>query len=97
MAAGRPTISNPAGDMVELFRTQRIGSLAVETPEKFASCILGLLDNADVCVQLGHEARQVAEKYYDWSNLTKKTEDVYKEVGDAHTDPKPRPKTNTMQ
>lgn len=97
MAAGRPTISNPTGDMVELFQTHRIGLLAEEIPEKFAACILALLDNDDLCAQLGHEARQVAEKYYDWSILTKKLEGVYKEVRGVHADQMPRPKTTAIR
>ena len=80
MAAGRPTVSNPTGDMVDLFGTHKIGLLASEDPEGFAETTLELLNNDDLLVEIGKSARQVAEKYYDWKIMAKKLESCFMEV-----------------
>ena len=80
MAAGRPTVSNPTGDMVDLFETHKIGLLASEDPEDFAAKTLTLLNNDDLLAEIGKHARQVAEKYYDWKLMTKKLERCFMEV-----------------
>ena len=80
MAAGRPTVSNPTGDMVDLFETHKIGLLASEDPEDFAAKTLTLLNNDDLLAKIGKHARQVAEKYYDWKLMTKKLERCFMEV-----------------
>jgi len=80
MAAGWPTVSNPTGDMVNLFETHKIGLLASEDPEDFAAKTLTLLNNDDLLAKIGKYARQVAEKYYDWKLMTKKLERCFMEV-----------------
>ena len=80
MAAGRPTVSNPTGDMVELFKTHKIGLLASEDPEDFAAKTHTLLSNDDLLTKIGNHARHVAEQYYDWKIMTKKLEKCFTEV-----------------
>ena len=80
MAAGRPTVSNPTGDMVDLFETHKIGLLASEDPEDFAAKTLTLLNNDDLLAKIGKHARQVAETYYDWKLMTKKLESCFIQV-----------------
>jgi glycosyltransferase involved in cell wall biosynthesis len=80
MAAGRPTVSNPTGDMIQLFKTHNIGLLASENPDDFAAKTLTLLNNDVLMDEIGRSARQVAEKYYDWGIMTKKLEKCFAEV-----------------
>jgi glycosyltransferase involved in cell wall biosynthesis len=80
MAAGRPTVSNSTGDMVALFEKHQIGLLSEDVPEKFAGRILDILTNEELAENLGYNARLAAEKYYDWSLLTKRLESCFVEV-----------------
>ena len=78
MAAGRPTISNRTGDLVELFDTHKIGLLAVDDYEDIAEKTLTILKQKKLCYELGLNARKAAEKYYDWSILARKLEVCFK-------------------
>jgi len=88
MAAGRPTVSNPTGDMVNLFETHNIGLLASENPEDFAQTTLQLLSNDDLLNEIGQSARVVAEKYYDWKQMARKLERCFMEVVAMNSDKK---------
>ena len=80
MAAGRPTVSNRTGDIVELFKEHNIGLLASDDPEDFAAKTLELLANQKLSSEIGIRARQTAERHYDWRLLTKKLEACFIEV-----------------
>ena len=80
MAAGRPTVSSPTGDMVGLFRGHKTGLLATENPLDFAAKTFTLLNNDDLLTAIGRQARHVAEKYYDWKLLAKKLKRCFAEV-----------------
>jgi glycosyltransferase involved in cell wall biosynthesis len=80
MAAGRPTVSNPTGDMVNLFQTHKIGLLAYEDPDDFANKTLTLLNNEDLLAKIGKRAREVAEEYYDWKLMAKSLERCFIKV-----------------
>jgi len=80
MAAGRPTVSNRTGDLVELFHTHRIGLLADDNPQDFARKALQMLSDDDLCAELGINARKTAEGHYDWSILTKRLENCLVEA-----------------
>lgn len=74
MAAGRPIVTNPTGDMVGVFKQHAIGLLAQEDPEHFCSQVLRLLDNEDLSSEYGRNARVAAEKHFDWMMLTRHLE-----------------------
>jgi glycosyltransferase involved in cell wall biosynthesis len=82
MAAGRPTISNPTGDIVDLFKKHKIGVLAPEKPYIFASDVVALLKNEELLIDLGHRARSTAEQFYDWKIMAKKLERIFIDVAD---------------
>jgi len=84
MAAGRPTVSNPTGDIVNLFGNHNIGLLASEIPENFAAKTLELLANEELSSEIGSIARQTAERYYDWRLLSKKLETCFIGVKKKH-------------
>jgi glycosyltransferase involved in cell wall biosynthesis len=77
MAAGRPTISNRTGDMIELFEKHHIGLLASDSPQDFAQKTLKLLTNEKLMFKMGRNARTTAETHFDWKILSKKLEDCF--------------------
>jgi len=85
MAAGRPTVSNSTGDIVELFKEHNIGLLASDDPEDFAVKTINILTDEDLSLRVGRNARKAAEKYYDWSLLTRKLESCFIQVIKSHS------------
>ena len=77
MSLGRPTVSNPVGDIKNLFERHAIGCLAEFEPQDFAKQIIFLLENPHISTELGQNARKVAVEEYDWRILTNKLEDFY--------------------
>lgn len=84
MAAGRPTVSNRTGDLINLFEKHKIGFLASDNPDDLAAKTLHLLDHVDLCSEMGHNARQTAEKYYDWVLLANRLEGCFNDVINEH-------------
>jgi glycosyltransferase involved in cell wall biosynthesis len=82
MSLGRPTISNPVGDVKLLFENQGVGLLAGWNPVDFAQKIIYLIENPGVADQLGKRARQVAMAEYDWELVTDRLEQFYYRVLD---------------
>lgn len=77
MAMGRPTISNPVGEIKKLFETYEVGLLAEWDPTDFAHRILTLLKYPNLAQQIGKKARKVAVTIYDWEIITKRLEKFY--------------------
>ena len=69
MAAGRPTVSNPVGEMEELFEREPIGLLAAWDPADFAEKIVYILENHNLREDMGIHARYVAENRLSWGIL----------------------------
>ncbi|MDD2388642.1 MAG: glycosyltransferase family 4 protein [Desulfobacterales bacterium] len=80
MAAGRPVVSNPTGDITELFEKHEIGLLASEDPNDFADKTLTLLDDSQLNARMGLNARKIAEQQYDWKILSGRLEDCFREI-----------------
>lgn len=80
MSLGRPTVSNPVGDIRTLFENNDVGFLPDWDPEDFAKKIIYLLDHPDIAHQLGENARKVAKTQYDWAIIVRSLEGFYYEV-----------------
>ena len=80
MAVGRPTVSNPTGDVRSLFEQRGVGLLAGETAREFADCVLRLLEDGELADRMGHAARKTAESEYSWAVLAKSLEQFYYSV-----------------
>jgi glycosyltransferase involved in cell wall biosynthesis len=80
MAVGRPTVSNPTGDVKMLMEQYGVGLLAGEEPKEFAGAILELLENERLAEQIGRRARATAEEVFSWSVLASSTERFYSSV-----------------
>lgn len=70
MAAGRPTVTNPTGDIATLFHADQIGILADETPQAMADTVELLLKDDALRDDLGRQARKVAATRLSWRQLS---------------------------
>ncbi|HRK33109.1 MAG TPA: glycosyltransferase [Candidatus Hydrogenedentes bacterium] len=77
MCIGRPTISNPVGEVKWLFDRFEVGSLAAPTPEAMASAAKAFLNNPDLAARTGETAREVAHTVFAWEKLVVKLERFY--------------------
>ncbi|MCD6356770.1 MAG: glycosyltransferase, partial [Anaerolineaceae bacterium] len=77
LCVGRPTVSNPVGEIHPLFKTHKVGLLAKWDAVDFAEKIITLLNHPHIAEQFGRNARQVAENEYDWHILVDKLEKFY--------------------
>lgn len=77
MSLGRPTVSDPVGDIKGLFEDHKIGVLASWDPIDFSEKILYLLKNPEIAFRLGDNARDAAVTVYDWKLLVCRLEEFY--------------------
>jgi glycosyltransferase involved in cell wall biosynthesis len=75
MAAGRPTLANPVGEVKTILETHGGGQLA--DPEAFGAALLSLLADPARCAQLGQQARRAAEAHFNWRTLIEQLETFY--------------------
>ena len=78
MAAGRPTVASPIGDVTSLIETHQIGLLADD--DGFINAIDRLLSDADLREELGCNARRIAETTFNWSHLIDSLEGFYLQI-----------------
>ena len=77
ISLGRPTISNPVGDIKTLFEDYEIGLLAKWDPVDFSQKIIYLIEHPSDAKKFGENARNIAVTVYDWNLLIKWLEDFY--------------------
>jgi glycosyltransferase involved in cell wall biosynthesis len=75
MAAGRPTVASPIGDVRALVESERVGLLADEPG--FAAALDRLLRDPELRAELGRNARRAAENTLSWSRLADRLENFY--------------------
>lgn len=80
LSLGRPTVSNPVGDIKKLFEEQEIGYLARWDAEEFAEKIISLIEDHETAKRFGLNARQLAETTYNWKTLILKLEKFYERM-----------------
>jgi glycosyltransferase involved in cell wall biosynthesis len=80
LSAGRPVVSNPTGDIRDLFTRYDIGTLTDEAPAAFAGGMAAILDDPAHAEAQGVQARQVAEQELSWPNLTRQLEAHYSHI-----------------
>jgi glycosyltransferase involved in cell wall biosynthesis len=80
MSLGRPTVSNPVGDIKTLFEKHQIGLLARWDPKDFAEKIIYLIEHPDVAKKLGDNARKLAVEEYDWRIIIRRLEEFYLKI-----------------
>ncbi len=77
LAAGRPIVTNPNGDLGKVVADERVGLVTEEHPQAFAEAIVRLFEDHELCEELGSRARQLAENRYDWRSLAGEVERLY--------------------
>lgn len=77
MCIGRPTVSNPVGEVKWLFGQYEIGLLTETTAEAMAAGALRLLREPAYAQALGARARKLAEEEFAWDKLIVGLEDWY--------------------
>lgn len=78
MAAGRPTVASPVGDIKTIVEKYGIGLLANE--ETFADKIRLLIADEQLRNSIGRAARQAAETAFEWSHLIDQLEAFYAHI-----------------
>jgi glycosyltransferase involved in cell wall biosynthesis len=78
MAAGRPVVASPIGDVKMILETYQVG-LAVDG-NSFADQAAKLLAESKLREELGTTARHVAETVFNWPGLIDKLERFYKSL-----------------
>jgi glycosyltransferase involved in cell wall biosynthesis len=71
LAAGKPTVISPVGDIAHLFVQNPMGGLA-KTVDDFAKELIRFLIDPPLRIANGECARQIAEKQLDWGVLQNK-------------------------
>lgn len=82
MSMGRPTVTNPVGEMKLLLEREPVGLLAGEDPDSFAGAIVRLMEDAPLRERLGRRAREVAEQELRWERVCDKAEACYRVTRD---------------
>jgi glycosyltransferase involved in cell wall biosynthesis len=82
MCVGRPTVSNPVGEVKWLFDQYDIGVLTEPTAEAMAKAALELLRDRARAEALGARARVVAEEVFAWDKLILRLEQWYYQMID---------------
>ena len=78
MAAGRPIVSQPVGDLRAVFEDDEpIGLLTESRPAAFAAAICELLADPERAETYGRNARKLAERKYAWERMTDRLEAYY--------------------
>lgn len=81
LAAGRPIVSTRMKVLEDLWERHRPGLLAGnDDPHRFADAILSILACPESKVELGHNARRVAEEELDWTKLAQRLEGFYERI-----------------
>lgn len=77
LAAGRPIVTNPTGDLGKIVRGERIGVVTEEDPKAFAEAVARLFRDRELRDELGIRARRLAETQFDWRILAGEVEHLY--------------------
>jgi glycosyltransferase involved in cell wall biosynthesis len=82
--AGRPTVTNPVGDMGDLVARHDMGLLTKWNKNDFANAIESLLINPVEANRIGANARKAAETDLKWETHIQKLENFYQELFDQY-------------
>ena len=78
MAAGRPIVTQPVGDLRTVFQEEDpIGLLVGDSPEAFAGGVCELLSEPEKAEQYGRNARRLAQEKYSWQRAAGSLEAFY--------------------
>ncbi len=76
LAAGRPVVTSPVGDLADYFgdAAAPIGAAAPPEPDALAAAIAALFHDPARIEAMGHAARRLAEREFSWPRLAEQLE-----------------------
>jgi len=77
LAAGRPVVSNPVGEVRAVMTSHEVGVLTDPNPKAFAVGVASLLEDGGLRGRYGREARHVAETELAWGHIIDELEQAY--------------------
>lgn len=77
LAAGRPIVSNPVGEVGAIMQIHGVGELTAFDPGPFARGIIRILKDPVLSNEMGKTARKVAETDLAWSGIIDELERAY--------------------
>ncbi|MBN1672225.1 MAG: glycosyltransferase [Kiritimatiellae bacterium] len=80
MACGRPTVSNPVGEVKWLFENHEVGVLADHSAEAMAEAVMRLLRYRQRAHEIGARAKRTAEDMFSWDKQIVELERWYRET-----------------
>jgi glycosyltransferase involved in cell wall biosynthesis len=78
LAAGRPVVTNPTGELGRLVEREGVGVLASEDAESFAKAIDDLLRDEPRRREMGERARRLAETRMSWGAVASELDRFYR-------------------
>jgi glycosyltransferase involved in cell wall biosynthesis len=89
-ARGMPVVTTTVG-LEGIDAEPGVEVLVEDTPETFASAVMGLLSNPEWQAELALRGRQLAEQKYDWKAVLGQLDDVFKQLEIAGEKAKEQP------
>jgi glycosyltransferase involved in cell wall biosynthesis len=83
MCIGRPSVSNPVGEVKRLFEKYGVGLLAPPEPGAMAAAAAELIRNPEKAEAIGRRARKTAEDVFAWDRLIVDLENWYYDILEA--------------
>lgn len=80
LAAGRAVVATAVGDVTDILRANPIGLLSPPEPDQLAAAVQQLFHDADQRRGCGLQARQLAEREFDWQNRAQTLETLYTSI-----------------
>lgn len=80
MAAARPVVTNPTGDVGRTVTESGAGLVVGESPEELAAAALALCDDRDKAREMGRRGRRYAEQMLAWSRLADRLNAFYSRI-----------------
>ena len=80
LTVGRPVVATAVGDLGKLIDQYGVGLVSANDPADFSEKTLTLLEQADLRVDLGRQARRAAETVFSWEKMARDLEMFYFQV-----------------
>ncbi len=77
LAAGRPVVSNPVGEVLSIMQVHPAGELTAFDSNDFAQGVIRILKNPSRSREMGKTARKIAETDLAWSGIIDELEHAY--------------------
>jgi glycosyltransferase involved in cell wall biosynthesis len=79
MACGLPIISNQVGAIGEIIENEKNGFISVDK-NSYSKILCDLINNLELRIQVGNQARVTVEKKFNWENVVCKYIDIYNKI-----------------